>query len=82
MIGLRNGKRNTSAGGRMEKLSNEDLVQRLRSSAYVAGLNDTDSYDEEYEAKAELLSRLESGDRAKQTIKELIPMINKMLEGK
>ena len=58
----------------MEKLSNEDLVQRLRSSAYVAGLNDTDSYDEEYEAKAELLRRLESGDRAIKACREITKM--------
>ena len=64
----------------MEKLSNEDLVQRLRSSAYVAGLNDTDSYDEEYEAKAELLSRLESGDRAKQMCKEIVELYDKHFE--
>jgi len=64
----------------MENLSNEDLVQRLRSSAYVAGLNDTDSYDEEYEAKAELLRRLEAGDRAIQMCKEIVELYDKHFE--
>jgi len=58
----------------MRNLSNEELVQKLRSVAYVAGLNDTDSYDEEYEAKAELLRRLEQGDRAIKACKEIATM--------
>lgn len=54
----------------MEKLSNSMLIGLLQDNPY----NDS--------VITEIERRLEAGDRAKQTIKELIPMINKMLEGK
>ena len=67
----------------MKNLSNEELIKILQNTAVRIGMG---GYVQELinkadKLEAELLSRLESGDKAKQTIKELIPMIDKMLEG-
>ena len=58
----------------MENLSNEELI-------VIATDYDGTLTRNHIQARKELLSRLEAGDKAQQTIKELIPMIDKMLEG-
>ena len=64
----------------MQELSNAELVSNLIYYYNNRILSGTDSlnYNNTY---VELINRLESGDKAQQTIKELIPMIDKMLEG-
>ena len=64
----------------MQELSNAELVSNLmyyHNNLVLTGTGSLD-YNNTY---VELISRLEAGDKAKQTIKELIPMIDRMLEG-
>jgi hypothetical protein len=67
MIGLRNGKRNTSAGGRMKNLSNEELIENLTAKYYI-GVFD-----------AEIMRRFAAYE---QTLKEIAILAQKLLEGK
>ena len=55
----------------MKNLSNEELIQKLVSLSWVAGSNDHEGYDEAVESRAELLRRLEQGDRAIKACKEI-----------
>jgi hypothetical protein len=67
MIGLRNGKRNTSAGGRMENLSNEELIENLTEKYYIGVF------------EAEIMRRFAAYE---QTLKEIAALADRMLEGK
>ena len=58
----------------MKNLSNEELIQKLVSLSWVAGSNDHEGYDEAVESRAELLRRLEQGDRAIKACKEIAAM--------
>lgn len=49
----------------LKSMTNEELVNKLRSVSYVSGTNDTDDFDDEiFDIKSELLRRLAVSNRA------------------
>jgi hypothetical protein len=64
----------------MEKLSNEELIRNcaiLYHNAIEGGMDAKISYQL---AKAELLNRLNAGDKAKQMCKEIVELYDKHFE--
>ena len=68
----------------MKNLSNEELIKILQNTAVRIGMG---GYVQELINKAdtlgaELLRRLEAGDRAIETLREIVKDCNKILEAK